>query len=523
MGILLFGFTFFPTPVSFCLSFIFIIPIIHFIHQSKTIWECYRKIFPILLAGYLANNFTTVYIPMSLMDKLMLVFAFNLFYTILYLIPITAYFFLSRKLTSSSRIWLLPLFWVMFEYYVNQSEVGIAILSLHNTLNCFPFFTNGLTVIGTVGYSFLVLVFNILIYKIFSSKTAERKKWTIRFVCTFAGFILLNGFAQHVYSNTDKNVQATVSIIQPNFNNNASLKGGEAKERINKLILLSSQTTPSSNLILWPESGIQGFIINIDSLQSDQVISYIQKQVVTLGKPILTGAILYRFYATRAVATSTARPTAPGNDSTNLYDVFNTAILITPDSSSPQVYIKNKLVPFIERMPYINYFPFADKVKLSVGDAYPSYQIMENNLSLQYGDLKIQPLICSEGAYFNYAAAHIKDANIIVSVSNEGWTGKAIVPVILNNLMFPLSAGLKKPVVKCSNNGISFIRDQDGLTITKSTFNKQQIIESTVQLNPTITFYSRFYQTINLSINLLFIMLTAWGELGWSTKKIRQD
>ncbi|MES2780571.1 MAG: apolipoprotein N-acyltransferase [Bacteroidota bacterium] len=510
-GLLFFGLTFLPFPTSFVFSFIFLIPIIHLVDTSESLWKCYQKILPILFVAFLLHHFTSIYIPMKLADKVLLVLGFNFFYASLFLIPITIYYLISRRITSQFKIWLLPLCWLLYEYVINQSEIGIAVLSLHNTLNYFPFFTKGLAYVGTLGYTALVLAFNVFIYQILISKEKARKE-RIKYVMLLGGgFVLLN-IVGSLMNTSEPSETVKVAVVQPNFNHTSSMKGGEAEARIKKMVRATTQISPDVDLIVWPETSIQGYVINMDSLKSNTVISYIRKQSIQSNIPILAGAILYRFYKNKSQATPTARP-VDGSDTALLYDVFNTAILITPDSLPIQIYVKNKLVPFVERMPYIEYFPFAEGAKVSIGDAYPSYQILKNEGPLSYRNMKILPLICSEGAYFNYAVSQLKDANIIVSVSNEGWTGKEIVTDILNNLMFPLSNGLDKSVVKCSNNGTSFGRDNNGITLSITKFNKQEIMEVSVPLTNSQTFYSRFAQVINFIIVILFLIPVLYGAV----------
>jgi len=102
--------------------------------------------------------------------------------------------------------------------------------------------------------------------------------------------------------------------------------------------------------------------------------------------------------------------------------VFNVARLVTADGLAGAPYRKVHLVPFGEYVPLPRLFFFARQVSTEIGEFTPA---AEPSL-LASGPLRIGTSVCYEVTYDGLARAEAGGgANLLVTISNDSWYGKA--------------------------------------------------------------------------------------------------
>lgn len=494
------------------LAFIVFIPVVHAIENPGSLLKLSGRLFLVFYCWHLGTISSALFISMALKDKLMLLLFFNGWYSLMMLLPVIAYYITARNLKSPFRMLLLPLYWCAYEFMLNSSEFGMPLLSFNNAFNSSVFLSAAQRFFGPYLYVFMIWVFNYLAWHFINdSNKLLKKKYAVAAISVLAAFLLLNTLAYFTVP-TDSSKPVNVAVVQPNFTQQASLSAGEARKRVRLLGEMSSGVSHETDLIIWHESAVQGYMINKDSLETDPVIRYIRNLAVKLNKPILTGTILYKIYGQHDKGSSTARAADPASG--NYYDVFNSALLVTPDSLPVQQYYKAKLVPFIERMPYIEFFPVSESMKISIGSVYPSFAHTDETVPLAYKDLRIAPLICSEGAFVDYAGKFCKQgANLFVVIANEGWTGKELTSTMFSNMLLPASACFNRSLIKCSNNGESFVSGFSGEILQRTSFNEQALLQQNVCLNAEPTPYQKYGSMIYFLLAGAVVVFLVYKEV----------
>lgn len=142
---------------------------------------------------------------------------------------------------------------------------------------------------------------------------------------------------------------------------------------------------------------------------------------------------------------------------------FNGAGLFGPDGRLHDFYAKAHLLPFGERMPFQALLPFLGKV--DVGQAEWSEGALPAPIAVATagGEYRFAPLICFESIFPGLARPAVRrGAEMLVNITNDGWFGQTAGPRQHAEMARLRAAECAVPLVRCANNGISFIVDERG-------------------------------------------------------------
>jgi apolipoprotein N-acyltransferase len=195
-------------------------------------------------------------------------------------------------------------------------------------------------------------------------------------------------------------------------------------------------------------------------------------------------------------------------------EIYYNAVLALGDE--PQWYAKRRLVPLAEFFPVPEWMrdwlkgmdlPYSGFE--AGGDAQPA---------LDAGDQKIGVTICYEDAYASDQLAVLKDATLLVNVTNDAWFGDSTAAHqhLQITRMRALEAG--RTMLRAANDGISAIIGPDGrVTSTLPRF-QPGVLTGSVQPRLGLTPYARFgnWPVIVLSLAILLgaLALGARAALG---------
>ncbi len=166
-------------------------------------------------------------------------------------------------------------------------------------------------------------------------------------------------------------------------------------------------------------------------------------------------------------------------------------------------YDKTRLVPFGEYVPLESVLrgliAFFD---LPMSAIVPG--IVQDTLI--HGSLKMAPLICYEIAYAGIARQQSRNANAILTVSNDTWFGHSIGPNQHQEIAQVRARELAKPVIRATNDGLSTLINARGDITHQLPRFERGVLMGTVTPSETVTPYSRAGEAP--VILLLVILLT---------------
>lgn len=193
------------------------------------------------------------------------------------------------------------------------------------------------------------------------------------------------------------------------------------------------------------------------------------------------------------------------------YDSYNAALLISHDENT-QVYTKNKLVPFMERTPLLNWFSFLEKFHFSVNQMKASYSRIANPSLFFYRNMKIDPVICLEATFSDYVSQFVrKGANMIVVITNDGWTGNTSGYMQGADYTLPLAIEMQRPLIRCANTGVSMII-QNGHVTQSAGWHEKKVVLDDVVLNSSYSFFVKYGNIVGvISVIITACMLLYTG------------
>jgi len=164
---------------------------------------------------------------------------------------------------------------------------------------------------------------------------------------------------------------------------------------------------------------------------------------------------------------------------------YNAAFVIRPDSFGFQRSSKIHLVPFGERIPGQNWFPFLGNLHLGQAEFKPGDSVVV------FSGGKIPPftcLICFEVIYPDIAADAVKKgAQFFGHVTNDGWYGHSSGPYQHLALAKLRAVATRRSIVRSANTGISAIILPSGEYVAKLGYNRAGHIEGAIPMRTDIT------------------------------------
>ncbi len=473
---ILISLTRYPVKLFSLLSFVALIPLYHGLYRLKTNKEIvfsafvFASIYNLLVLHWIALVTFWGYVG-----------TFLLFFAYYYLL-----FFLINRISHKFHK-LYPLvflsFFISFEYLQNFGEF------------CFPWFNLGyslsenLTLIqvadvgGVFLVSVLVIISNILIYKIMVSKHK------LRYFFIFAIFVSLWVFYGK-YKLSHIEIQQTkekISLIQGNIP--MDIKWDEtffdSTMLIYKKLSLDAKKKDKSKFVIWPESAItQYFLKNFE----------VRKDLVYFAKNhklnIFSGFQDYD-YNTKNLHRK--------------YRLFNAATQIDTTGYISKPYYKIKLVPFGERMPFLRIFPFLWSVQL--GQANFNYG--NTYRVFKYKDYRYSSLICFEIAFpFLTKEFSRKNVDFFVNITNDAWFKKSIGTYQHKMMAVFRAIETRRQVFRCANTGYSVIVSPTGKILKSTNLYERTYITYPILLCKEKTIFTKYLYKFPLLLTLLNIIVT---------------
>lgn len=221
-----------------------------------------------------------------------------------------------------------------------------------------------------------------------------------------------------------------VGIAQGNIDQEEKWKPENVRSTLSTYAALT-ESLWGSDIILWPESAI-----TVDYWRAENYLNAMH-DIATMERSTLVTGIPY---------------VDPQN-----YKIHNS---ITAIGLGEGIYHKQKLVPFGE------YVPLADTLRgtLAFFDLPMSSfdRGQPNQLLLRAGDYLLAPFICYEIAYSELVREQLRDANFIVTVSNDAWFGRSWAPWQHQQIARVRAMETGRYVIRATNNGISAVIADNG-------------------------------------------------------------
>ncbi len=214
------------------------------------------------------------------------------------------------------------------------------------------------------------------------------------------------------------------------------------------------------DIVLWPEAAIPD---TADQLET--FLSYIWDAARAKGTTLITGMLRY---------------------GENRDDVRNALLVLDRE---PQWYDKRRLVPFGEFFPVPSFVREWMKMQnLPYSDITPG---APDQPALTVGTNKIAATICYEDAYGAEQLSALKDATLLVNVTNDAWFGDTTAAPQHLQISRMRAMEAQRPLLRAANDGISAIIQADGEVASTLPRFKPAVLTGVVQPRTGLTPYAR--------------------------------
>jgi apolipoprotein N-acyltransferase len=334
-------------------------------------------------------------------------------------------------------IWI-PLIWIGKDLLVEKVISGFPWCLTGYSQYKNIYFTQAAEIAGIHLVSFLIIVINVLLYKLLKTKSKKI------LLALLAIFLIIYGSGYWLLQRHGQLSRAVpwhrAGIIQPNSNHDQVFDFSGVQKTLDKLFSASmALKKQGAELVIWPE-----FTVPIYPLQTpfykDQFIAFSQRYV-----PLLAGFTDFR----------------------NADNVFNSAMLF--NGNKIEKYDKFHLTPFGEYVLFRRWLFFVKKITDQIGDFTPGKTLHNLNLA---GHWLATP-ICYEVIYPELTRTMIASGGeIIVTISNDSWFGKSAAPYQHLAMAVFRSIENRRYLLRSTSNGISALVDPAGRIVYQSPLHK---------------------------------------------------
>ena len=346
--------------------------------------------------------------------------------------------------------------WVVFEFQNNLLNYDIAFPWLQAGYAYIDTWLVGLATIGGVTLvSFFVLVSAMALYRI------RRIRFITMALAVFPwllGIVLLN------VPWTQPVEKKEIALVQSNFSITEKITGdGPALSlRTNSRLSLEAE---GADFVIWPEGAIQ-MVVNQD------LINTLYSLAVRVDASVITGVL--------------SQTIIPGEDPF----LHNAAVGVSKYGLEYQEYQKKKMAPFGEQIPFEPALrPIIQWLGLPINRIGPGFG-RQSNMVLE--GVTVGMTICYEIAFPSYVAIRSRDADFLLTISEDAWFGNSIGPAQHMQIARMRSVETGRYLARATTKGISGIVDPKGKLIATMPVNEQGVVRGTIQTMEGETLFVRY-------------------------------
>lgn len=435
-------------------------------------------------------------------------------------IPFIVFFFVKKILGWNRALWLFPFFWTAWEWIYLDLEISFGWITLGNSHANLWWFIQYVDLFGVWAISFWIVLLNVLIVKVIEFKSVSTSSSLHPSV--LYGLIALLFFLPLLYSTVvfllpkpEPVGIIKVAVIQPNIDPFAKWENSNRRAVLEKHIAISDSAAHRGvDLIVWPETAIPYFFLY---QRGSEAWERLVSSVARWNAPLLTGFSDAVYYAD-----STQRQFGAKYDrnARQYYDTFNSAMLLDSNGNA-QVYHKMKLVPFAERVPYMEYLPFFSSATFAVA-GISSWGVGKDTLNFSFvtklnQNVQVTGLICYESIYPAFTADFVRRGALMLTViTNDGWFSKSYGPYQHAAFAKLRCIESRRAMARSANTGISLFIDRYGRPYGEIPWWKEAYTVASLELYDDESFYvchPDWFPKVCLFISLLGIVVTLFSAV----------
>ncbi|MBI5917326.1 MAG: apolipoprotein N-acyltransferase [Bacteroidetes bacterium] len=433
-------------------------------------------------------------------------------------VPFVLFHFTKKALPKTGYMAFVA-YWISFELLHLNWEISWSWLTLGNAFAEFPSWVQWYEYTGVFGGTLWILVANVLVFrllekldfKISPKKIWREHRWPLLKIKALV-LVPIAGSLLMYFNQKDRGRDVEIVVVQPNFEPHYQKFYIPEEDQMQTFLRLSaSSITEKTEYLVWPETSFNAG--RIDELASNRFVRQLQHFLEKYPNlKLVTGVSAYKIFKPDEPHTSSTRKEERGND-VFYWEAYNAALQLESGADSIPFYIKSKLVPGAEILPYHKFLFFLKPIVDQLDGSVEGHGTQAQREAFPSQSGRVAPVICYESVFGDYHGGYVRaGAEATFIMTNDGWwdnSGGHKQHLAYASLR---SIETRRSTARSANTGISCFLNQRGDILQPTKYGEEAAIRGTIKFNEEITFYVRWgdliariglLATLILLVNLL--------------------
>ena len=398
----------------------------------------------------------------------------------------------------------LVIFWLAFEFLNHRWDLAYPWLTLGNGLGLTPFLIQWYELTGVLGGSLWILLSNLFIfYCIRDNNLKQKSGWTLQNLSKPLSYLLipiLFSLSFYLFRNVKEGQSVKVLVTQPNLEPHFGYYNLSKADRFQHYMnIVSGQLHDSLDYLVYPETSFNGIWLyskvnnnNINSIEENFSIRRI-RQLTNLYPQLhfVAGISSYQQFLSKEDYTPYTRI-----DEYMAYDAYNAAIQVTSKIDTIPHYVKSKLVPGAETIPFKEILGPIQGIVSNLGGVNGSLAKQKERtvfVNSKHKDVKVAPIICWESEFGEHITEFVKKgANVLFIMTNDGWWDNTTGHQQHFGFSIMRAIETRKYIARSANMGNSGFIDPMGRCLDKTKYGIQSNLEMSIPTVDGQTFYVKY-------------------------------
>ena len=442
-----------------------------------------------------------------------------LFQPAVFTFGLSLYFFIKRSVKSKYIIFVFPFIWITMEWLYAYGEFSFPWLTIGNSQSYNLLKLQITEITGIYGLSLHILIFNVVLFWFLKHAKHSVKSVSLYVAVLLMFYLLPDYFGLNLMNNFQESKKVIkVGILQPNLDPWDKWEGsdtflGRWRQVEHFMDTIDSHSKDSLDIVVLPESAI---LLDLPSIKP--YYESLRYRISQSGVNFIAGYVDTKYYN---------KDNAPKTSSVirntgQYYDSYNSIFFVQADNTDLQTYSKMRLVPFAERIPYVESVPFLiEPLRWGVGisnwaKGTDSTVFVSHSLETQF-----LAMICYESIFPEFVSSFVKKgAEFLIFITNDSWWGNT--SGARQHFQYSIIRAIenRRWCVRCANGGISGFIDPLGNTYEKTSMYTADFRSKYIYPQKNMTFYTihgdyiaRISAWITLLITLLSIIYLAYTKV----------
>lgn len=390
-------------------------------------------------------------------------------------------------------------FWLSFEYLHLNWEISWSWLNLGNAFAAFPQIVQWYEYTGIFGGSLWVLAANVLAFQLLekcsfriSPKIAwTQQRWPLLKVKLLVLLPMIGSLVWY-FNQKDQGRDVEVAVVQPNFEPHYEKFRIPRGEQLRRFLQLSDAIlTDKTEYLVWPETSFNGG--EKGQLRSNPTIRQLQPFLDKHPKiKLVAGIDAYKVLKDGEPHTAHTR-TETQDGQTFYWEAYNAAIQLQSGADSIPFYIKSKLVPGAEILPYNKFLFFLKPIADKLGGSVEGLGNQPRREAFPSESGRVAPSICYESIFGDYNGGYVRaGAEATFIMTNDGWWDNTAGHKQHLAYARLRAVETRRSIARSANTGISCFINQRGDVQQPTKYGVAAAIRQDIKFNDRITFYVRW-------------------------------